>query len=83
MDQSLLINHLNSYNNKVYNVGIYCRLSVDDGVMLSESVSIANQKKIIEKYVEEKGWHIYDFYCDDGYSGTNFERPEFQRIMVC
>ena len=82
MDQSMLINHLNSYNNKVYNVGIYCRLSVDDGVMLSESVSIANQKKIIEKYVEEKGWHIYDFYCDDGYSGTNFERPEFQRMLL-
>ena len=82
MEYQVLKNHFDNYNNKVYNVGIYCRLSVDDGVMLSESVSIANQKKIITKYVEEKGWNIYDIYADDGYSGTNFDRPEFQRMLL-
>lgn len=82
MEYQTLKNHFKDYTNKVYNVGIYCRLSVDDGVMLSESVSIANQKKIIQKYVEEKGWNIYDIYADDGYSGTNFERPEFQRMLL-
>ena len=82
MDYHALKTHLDNYQNKIYNVGIYCRLSVDDGSMISESVSISNQKEIIEKYIKEKGWHIYDIYSDDGYSGTNFDRPEFQRMIL-
>ncbi len=65
-----------------YNVAIYCRLSVDDGTSLAESVSINNQKRILENYVKENNWKIYDYYCDDGYSGTNFNRPEFTRMIL-
>ena len=62
-------------------VGIYCRLSVDDGIALSDSASIQNQKKIITDYVNEKGWKIVDYYIDDGYSGTNFDRPGFKSML--
>ena len=47
-----------------YNVGIYVRLSKDDE-RLGESVSIENQKMILEKYVMEQGWKTYDIYVDD------------------
>ncbi len=46
-----------------YNVGIYVRLSKDDE-RLGESVSIENQKLILEKYVMEQGWKTYDIYVD-------------------
>jgi len=61
-------------------VGIYCRLSRDDDND-SESESIANQKKMITRYVRERGWSIHDFYVDDGVSGTTFNRPEFMRMI--
>nr|MCR4660972.1 recombinase family protein [Clostridia bacterium] len=54
-------------------VGIYCRLSVDDGIAASDSVSIQNQRAIITDFVNKKGWHIENYYIDDGYSGTNFD----------
>ena len=63
-----------------YNVAIYCRLSVDDGSQL-ESMSISNQKDVLTKYVNDRGWSIHNYYIDDGYSGTNFERPAFQRMI--
>ena len=62
-------------------VGIYCRLSRDDGIAASDSVSIQNQKKIITDYVNKKGWQIVDYYIDDGYSGTNFDRPAFKEMI--
>ena len=62
-------------------VGIYCRLSIDDGNASSDSVSIQNQKKIITDYVNKKGWQIVDYYVDDGYSGTNFDRPSFKEMI--
>ena len=62
------------------NVAIYCRLSVDDGTNL-ESMSISNQKDIITKFVEDNNWNIYDYYIDDGFSGTNFNRPSFERMI--
>lgn len=65
---------------KVYNVGIYVRLSNDDE-RSGESVSIENQKLLLQKYVKEQGWNEIDVYCDDGYSGTNFNRPEVQRLI--
>ena len=55
-----------------YNVAVYCRLSKDGDVRSGESSSIISQKEIIGKYVGDNGWHIYDHYIDDGYSGTNF-----------
>lgn len=63
-----------------YNVGIYCRLSKDD-IGSGYSSSILSQKEILEKYVRENGWAIFDSYIDDGYSGTNFQRPSFQRMI--
>jgi len=56
---------------KTYNVGIYCRLSNDDE-RDGESVSIENQKLLLQRYVRERGWNEIDTYIDDGYSGTNF-----------
>ena len=66
---------------KIYLVGIYCRLSKDDGTD-NESASIATQKSILTDYVKKQGWHIAKTYVDDGYSGTNFQRPSFQN-MIC
>ena len=65
---------------KTYNVGIYCRLSNDDE-RDGESVSIENQKLLLQRYVLERGWNLYDTYIDDGYSGTNFNRPGVKRLI--
>lgn len=65
---------------KTYNVGIYCRLSNDDE-RDGESVSIENQKLLLQRYVLERGWNLVDVYIDDGYSGTNFQRPGVQRLI--
>ena len=66
---------------KAYNVGIYCRLSNDDE-RDGESVSIENQKLLLQRYVRERGWTLVDTYIDDGYSGTNFQRPGVQRLIA-
>ena len=65
---------------KNYIAGIYLRLSRDDE-RAGESLSIENQKILVTKYVKEKGWEIKDIYVDDGYSGTNFERPGVKRLL--
>ena len=65
---------------KIYLVGIYCRLSKDDGTD-NESASIATQKSILADYVKKQGWHLAKTYVDDGYSGTNFQRPSFQNMI--
>lgn len=67
-------------NDKVYNVGIYVRLSNDDE-RSGESVSIENQKLLLEQYVKDRGWNLISTYCDDGYSGTNFDRPGIKRLI--
>ena len=66
--------------NKNYIAGIYLRLSRDDE-RAGESLSIENQKILVTKYVKEKGWEIKDVYVDDGYSGTNFDRPGVKRLL--
>ena len=60
---------------------LYCRLSQDDG-NVGDSMSIQSQKAILEKYAREIGKIAYSFYVDDGYSGTNFQRPSFQRMIA-
>ena len=71
----------------IYNAAIYCRLSKDDGTDADnnnpqgESISIGTQKMMLEKYCNEQGYHIYGIYVDDGYSGLNFNRPEFNRML--
>ncbi len=59
---------------------LYCRLSVDDG-SFGGSVSIETQKILLEQYCQSHGITSYEFYCDDGYSGTNFNRPAFQQML--
>lgn len=58
----------------------YLRISKEDEAN-QESESINNQKLIIEKYAEEHGFIITKFYSDDGYTGTNFDRPEFKKML--
>ena len=62
------------------NVGIYCRLSKDDG-NLGVSGSIQNQREFLTDYVIKNGWNLVNIYIDDGYSGTNFDRPGFQKLI--
>lgn len=63
-----------------YSVGIYCRLSRDDGNE-GDSSSIQSQKYMLTEYVNAQGWSIVSTYIDDGFSGTNFQRPDFQRMI--
>ena len=65
---------------KHYIVGLYYRLSQEDERQ-GESVSIDNQRTILRKYAEERGFEIHDEYIDDGVSGTTFQRPEVQRLL--
>ena len=68
-------------NQPIWQCGIYLRLSREDGDKL-ESDSIINQRKIIDRYLEKNpDLAIYDTYIDDGFSGTNFERPEMTRLL--
>lgn len=60
---------------------LYARLSTDDGNM-GESMSIQSQKAILKRKAEEMGIHRYHFYVDDGFSGTNFNRPAFQQMIA-
>lgn len=62
------------------NVAIYCRLSIEDGDYLV-SQSIQNQKDALTKYCLEKGFNIFNIYVDDGFSGTNFNRPGFNQMI--
>ena len=70
-------------------LAMYIRLSVEDGDLRSstdksESNSVTNQRKILQSYIEQThdllSYRITEF-CDDGYSGTSFERPNFKRMM--
>ena len=59
---------------------LYCRLSVDDGEE-GDSNSIVNQKKMLGDYAQSHGYLNPKFYTDDGFSGTNFNRPGFQELI--
>jgi len=69
-----------NFDNKNYIVALYMRLSKDDGDK-EESESITNQRKILKAFAKENNYQIYDEYIDDGYSGTNFNRPDFRRMI--
>lgn len=77
---------------KLYNVGIYTRLSVEDASNSSKtngvnylpadsSVSIENQKEILSKFVMLNGWIEKKVYVDDGYGGGTFQRPAFMEML--
>lgn len=68
-------------NNPInYQAALYCRLSKDDD-QSGESVSIGTQRSILEDYCQEWGYSVHKIYIDDGYSGTNFNRPGFQELL--
>ena len=71
-----------SYQESVfYNVGIYCRLSLDDG-SIGESGSIRTQKMMLGKYCKDNRYTIKEVYIDDGYSSLNFDRPAFKQLLL-
>jgi site-specific DNA recombinase len=65
-------------NDKI--TALYCRLSRDDELQ-GDSNSIKNQKAILQKYADDNGFTNTEFFVDDGYSGTNFDRPDWQRLI--
>lgn len=72
----------NASTKDVWNIAVYIRLSRDDGN--DESLSITNQRKIIADYLKrsfEGKYNIADYYIDDGLTGTDYDRPDFQRML--
>ena len=65
-----------------YKVAAYLHLSKEEYSNEKESNNITNQKLVIDNYLKEhRKYKLVDYYIDDGYSGTNFDRPEFQRML--
>ena len=70
-----------------YSAGLYLRLSRDDSAMdadsgRTESISIGSQRELIRSFIrEQEDMELFDCYADDNYSGSNFERPEFKRMI--
>ena len=67
----------------LFNAGIYIRLSQEDKGKLyeSDSESVTNQKEILRNYCQNNGFHLVNEYVDDGFSGTNFDRPGFNQMI--
>ena len=65
----------------LYKTAIYCRLSLDDE-SFGESGSIQTQKMMLEKNCRDNNFTIKEVYIDDGYSGLNFDRPAFKRLIA-
>ena len=63
-----------------YKTALYYRLSRDDE-NFGDSVSIETQRTILQQFARDNQFHVVDEYIDDGWSGTNFDRPAFQRMM--
>lgn len=64
-----------------YHVALYIRLSKEDETE-GPSQSVTNQKSLLEEFVKQHRLSVYDIYIDDGFSGTNFDRPAFQRMIA-
>ncbi len=65
----------------LYKTALYMRLSKDDNEA-GESASISTQRKMLRSYARENGYEIFGEYVDDGFSGTNFERPAWKRLLA-
>jgi len=63
-----------------YHAALYIRLSKEDETA-GPSQSVTNQKSLLNEFVKEHRLTVYDTYIDDGWSGTNFDRPDFQRMI--
>ncbi|MDP4180307.1 MAG: recombinase family protein [Bacillota bacterium] len=71
----------NQFDKKIYNAALYLRLSrEDEGNGQSESIN--NQRDYLTKYVLERNWNLFGIYIDDGFTGTNFNRPDFKRMIA-
>ncbi|GHV03075.1 resolvase [Clostridia bacterium] len=70
----------NLNGNRIYTAALYLRFSKDDG-NACDSSSIETQQMTLEKYCQDNGYRIHDVYKDDGYTGLNFDRPDFQRLL--
>ena len=66
---------------QIYNTALYLRLSRDDELQ-GESSSITTQRSMLRSYAREHHLNVIDEYIDDGWSGTNFDRPDFQRMIA-
>lgn len=66
--------------NNCYKVALYIRLSKEDEKE-GESESVTNQKSLLLEFVKQNGYELVGIYIDDGYTGTNFDRPNFQRMI--
>ena len=60
---------------------LYCRLSCDDD-LAGDSNSIKNQKMLLKQYADEQRLKNIRYYVDDGFSGSNFDRPDFKRMLA-
>ena len=65
----------------IYTAALYMRLSKDDDGA-AESASIITQRKMLRSYAAEHGYVVFDEYVDNGWSGTNFDRPDFKRMIA-
>lgn len=65
----------------MYKVGVYIRLSKEDSNKKEESESIINQRNLIKSYLKRNNLEIESEYVDDGYSGTSFDRPAFNKMI--
>ena len=63
-----------------YKVGLYIRLSDEDDGIETQSESVVNQQKILNEFARRERLRVVDTYIDDGWTGTNFDRPSFQRL---
>ena len=65
----------------IFNVALYIRLSREDGDK-EESNSVHNQRRLLLEFINKHdNFVLYDIYIDDGYTGTNFNRPDFKRML--
>ena len=64
-----------------YHAGLYIRLSKEDESE-GPSQSVQNQESLLREFVQQHRLSVYDTYIDDGWSGTNFDRPAFQRMIA-
>lgn len=71
--------YANTYPKEVRAV-VYCRFSKDDNLSCP-SASIQNQRELLCRYCEEQGWRVAGIFQDDGFTGLNMDRPNFQKML--
>lgn len=72
--------YIKNMESRIFNAAIYVRLSREDE-QIGQSESITNQKEFLANLVTDQGWNLIDIYSDDGFTGTNYNRPDFKRLI--